>query len=73
MCEFGKDKRGIDDTARQKAKRASARHLNDLRNAHGRPPADVALASVAIPQRISGVQTASWCGSPAQMCAELAQ
>jgi hypothetical protein len=61
-----------DDTQRQRAVRASARHLRDLRRAHGCPPADVKLASVAIPKRLPGEPTASWCSSPAQLCAELA-
>jgi hypothetical protein len=61
-----------DDTRRQKAIRASARHLRDLRRAHGWPPADVKLAPVAIPKRLPGEPTASWCSSPAQLCAELA-
>jgi len=60
------------DTQRQKAMRASGRHLRDLRRAHGGPPADVKLAPVAIPKRLPGEPTASWCSSPAQLCAELA-
>ena len=60
------------DTKRQKAMRASAGHLRDLRRAHGCPPADVRLAPVAIPKRLPGEPTASWCSSPAQLCAELA-
>jgi hypothetical protein len=61
------------DTAHQKAKRACARHLKDLRTAHGQPPADVAIKPVAIPKRLDPVPTASWCSSPAQLCAELAE
>ena len=61
-----------DETRRQKAIRASARHLRDLRRAHAIPPADVKLARVAIPKRLPGEPTASWCSSPAQLCAELA-
>ena len=49
-----------------------AGHLRDLRAAHAQPPADVKLASVAIPQRIPGVPTGSYCSSPARLCAELA-
>jgi len=60
------------DTQRQKTVRASAKHLGDLRRAHGCPPADVKLAPVAIPKRLPGEPTASWCSSPAQLCAELA-
>jgi hypothetical protein len=61
------------DTQRQKAVGASARHLQDLQRAHGCPPADVKLAHVAIPKRLPGEPTASWCSSPAQLCAELAR
>jgi hypothetical protein len=60
------------DTQRQNSKRACARHLRDLSKAHAGPPADVKLPSVAIPQRIPGEPTASWCSSPARLCAELA-
>jgi hypothetical protein len=60
-------------TERQEAVGACAAHLRDLQRAHGRPPADVALASVAIPKRLSGEPVASYCTSPAQLCAELAQ
>ena len=61
------------DTAQQKAKRACARHLSDLKKAHASPPADVAVKSVAIPKRLDTVPTASWCSSPARLCAELAE
>jgi len=73
MVEQGKDKRRNVDTQRQKAIRASAAHLRDLRRAQVRPPANVELRSVAIPARIPGEPTASYCSSPAQLCAELAQ
>jgi hypothetical protein len=69
----GKHKRSSEKTERQKAARASAAHLRDLRRAHRRPPPDVALASVAVPKRLSGEPVASYCSSPAQLCAELAQ
>ncbi|MGD1035747.1 MAG: hypothetical protein ABR878_00830 [Roseiarcus sp.] len=61
------------ETARQEAVNACAAHLRDLKRAHGRPPADVELKSVAVPQRLSGVPVASYCTSPAQLCAELAK
>jgi hypothetical protein len=61
------------DTARQKTKRACARHLLDLKKAHAHPPADVALKRVAIPKRLDPVPTNSWCTSPGQLCAELAE
>jgi hypothetical protein len=73
MMEVLKRRRPSVDTARQKAVRASAAHLRDLRRAHGRAPADVKLASVAIPKRIPGEPTGSYCSSPAQLCAELAE
>lgn len=61
-----------DDTERARAIRASRRHLNDLKRVHGRAPDDVKLAPRAVPQRIDGEPVASWCTSPARMCAELA-
>ncbi|MGD0565456.1 MAG: hypothetical protein ABSA66_20515 [Roseiarcus sp.] len=61
------------ETERQEAVDACAAHLGDLKRAHSRPPADVDLASVAIPQRLTGEPVASYCTSPAQLCAELAQ
>ena len=70
--EIRKSGRHEVDTQRQQAVRASARHLRDLRRTHGCPPADVKLARVAIPKRLPGEPTASWCSSPAQLCAELA-
>ena len=70
--EIRKSGRREVDTRRQKAMRASAGHLLDLRRTHGCPPADVKLARVAIPKRLPGEPTASWCSSPAQLCAELA-
>jgi len=59
------------ETERQEAQRVCAAHLRDLKRAHGRPPADVDLASVAVPKRLSGEPIASYCASPAQLCAEL--
>jgi len=61
------------DTERAEAAKACARHLKDLRRVHGRPPADVAVRSVAIPKWVNPVPSASWCTSPAQLCAELAE
>ncbi len=66
-------RRAKGDTAQEKAKRACARHLVDLQKAYARPPADVALKRVAIPKRLDPEPTASWCTSPAQLCAELAE
>jgi hypothetical protein len=61
------------ETDRQRAIAASAAHLRDLKRVHRRPPADVAVRSVAIPARPSGPAPASYCVSPAQLCAELAK
>ena len=61
------------DTARQEAMRVCARHLRDLKREHGRPPADVPLRSNPVPPLISPTPAGSWCTSPAQLCAELAE
>ncbi|MGD0761631.1 MAG: hypothetical protein ABR929_00320 [Roseiarcus sp.] len=61
------------ETERQQAVSACAAHLRDLKRVHGRPPADVKLKSVAVPQRLTGEPVASYCTSPAQLCAELAR
>jgi hypothetical protein len=61
------------ETERQQAVNACAAHLRDLKRVHGRPPADVKLRSVAVPQRLTGPPVASYCTSPAQLCAELAR
>ncbi|MBV8473535.1 MAG: hypothetical protein JO234_08975 [Hyphomicrobiales bacterium] len=57
-------------TERQEAVGACAAHLRDLKRAHRRPPADVDLPKVAVPRRLTG-ETASFCTSPADLCAEL--
>jgi hypothetical protein len=61
------------DTERMAAIRACANHLKDLERAHDHPPADVPLPSNPVPRLISPVPSASWCTSPAQLCAELAE
>jgi len=61
------------DTERALSAKACARHLKDLKRAYGRPPADVAIRPVAIPKYVNPVPSASWCTSPAQLCAELAE
>ena len=61
------------DTLRELAIRAAAAHLADLRRAHGRPPADVELPSRLAVRLVCPIPDASWCSSPAQMCAELAE
>ncbi len=71
MTEVRKRRRSGPDTDRQRAMRASAAHLRDLKRAHGRPPADVKLSSAPIPARLCGPPVASYCASTAQLCAEL--
>ena len=61
------------ETERGEAKRACAKHLKDLRRAHRTPPADVAVRSTATPRLVAPIPDASWCTSPAQLCAELAE
>jgi len=57
---------------RQRAVAACAAHLRDLKRAHRRPPADVAVADEP-PRRVAAAPAASGCGSPAALCAELAR
>ena len=59
------------ETDNERSRRACARHLNDLKRAHGRPPPDVAVKATSTPIRISGVPASSNCTSPAALCAEL--
>jgi hypothetical protein len=59
------------DTARAKAKRACARHLEDLRRAHEAPPADVAVSTRSLPKFVAPILEQSYCTSPAALCAEL--
>ena len=61
------------DTARVKAERACRRHLKDLRRAHPQPPLELVLPSRSVPRRIDPEPWASFCTSPAQLCAELAE
>jgi hypothetical protein len=61
------------DTARQKAARACAKHLKDLKRAHGRPPPDVNVRQSSTVPLISPVPDGSYCTSPAQLCAELGE
>ena len=66
-------KKARTETRRMEAIRASAAHLADLRRAHGKPPPDVRLPSRAAVRLVCPIPDASWCSSPAQMCAELAE
>ncbi len=61
------------ETARQKAARACAKHLRDLKRAHGRPPPDVKVPTSSTVRLISPVPDGSYCTSPAQLCAELGE
>ena len=61
------------ETARMAAIRAAAAHLADLEREHGKPPPDVRLPSRAAVRLVCPIPDASWCSSPAQMCAELAE
>jgi hypothetical protein len=61
------------DTARMLAVRAAAAHLADLQRAHVLPPPDVSLPSRLAVRLVCPVPDASWCTSPAQLCAELAE
>lgn len=72
MSKPRKKRPKAEDTRRERAIRASRRHLSDLKRAHARPPADVDLRSQLVPARISGEPTASYCSSPAQICVECA-
>ncbi|MGD0722363.1 MAG: hypothetical protein ABR970_15100 [Roseiarcus sp.] len=52
---------------------ACCAHLRDLRKAHGAAPPDVAVPSRSLPDRVEPTPVASYCGSPAAMCAELGE
>ena len=59
------------ETDGERSRRASARHLADLKRAHVRPPPNVAVKATSTPIRMSGVPASSNCTSPAALCAEL--
>ena len=61
------------DTARAACEKACRLHLKDLRRAQSAPPPDLVIASRSIPRRIDPEPWASFCTSPAQLCAELAE
>jgi len=65
--------RGAEDTQRQRAMRASRRHLADLRRAHKNPPADVPVKSVGLPKFMEPAAPSSYRSSPAQLCSELGE
>jgi hypothetical protein len=68
-----KKKKPTADTARERSARACAKHLDDLKRAHGNPPPDVNVPSRSVVRLVSPVPEGSWCTSPAQLCAELAE
>ncbi|HSU98923.1 MAG TPA: hypothetical protein VLI91_02350 [Roseiarcus sp.] len=53
--------------------RSCARHLKDLRRAHRRLPAEMAVNTRGIPKFVPAIIEQSWCTSPAALCAELAE
>ena len=61
------------ETQRMEMARACAAHLKDLKRAHRNPPPDVRLPSRAAVRLVCPIPDASWCASPAQMCAELVE
>jgi hypothetical protein len=61
------------ETERMEAIRASAAHLADLRRAHRAPPPDMPLPTMTTVRLVCPVPEGSWCSSPAQLCAELAE
>ena len=61
------------ETARERLVRACAKHLEDLKRAHGRPPSDVPVRESSTVRLISPVSDGSYCTSPAQLCAELGE
>ena len=61
------------DTERVLAEAACARHLKDLEEFHGSPPADVRVPQRLAVRFVAPIPPGSWCTSPAQLCAELAE
>jgi hypothetical protein len=61
------------DSERAILMRASARHLQDLRRAHRRPPEDVQVIERGAPKFVPPIIEQSWCTSPAALCVELAE
>ena len=65
-----KKPRSVEDTERQRAVRASRRHLEDLRRAHKKPPADVPVKAAGLPKYLEPAEPSSYRSSPAQLCSE---
>jgi hypothetical protein len=61
------------DTAHAVAEKACRQHLKDLRRAHSQPPQPLVILSRSVPGRVAAEPWASFCTSPAQLCAELAE
>ena len=61
------------ETCREAVAAACAGHLDDLKQAHGRPPADVPLPSRDVVRLVVPPPDRSYCTSPAQLCAELVE
>jgi hypothetical protein len=61
------------DTERMECKRASARHLKDLRRFHKEPPPDVLVNTRGIPRLVPPILEQSYCTSPAALCVELGE
>ena len=57
------------DTEQMALKRASARHLKDLRRWHAGPPPDVKVNMRGIPKLVPPILEQSYCTSPAALCA----
>jgi hypothetical protein len=61
------------ETDLARATRACAEHLKDLKQAHKAPPPDVELPSRDAVRLVVPPPQVSFCTSPAQLCAELAE
>jgi hypothetical protein len=68
-----RQKRRRGETDRERAAKACAEHLEDLKQAHGIPPPDVKVPSRSAVRLVVPPPQGSFCTSPAQLCAELAE
>ncbi len=59
------------ETERERSRRACERHLKDLKQAHDRPPPDVAVKPTSVPKRLDPTPESSSCTSPGALCSEL--
>jgi len=60
------------ETDRGDAIAACRRHLADLRRAYPMPPPCIEVSPSSVPVRVVAAPLGSWCGSAAQLCADLA-